>query len=251
LVFKINDLIDLKGVILAGGLGTRLLPFTQITNKHLIPVYDSLLIDYGIKALKKMGLKDLLFVLGGPHGEDVRKYLGSGDQYDLAFHYVWQGEPKGIGHAVLAAEKYVEDDSFILYCGDNIFPNGITQYISDFNKCDCDARLLLKHVKYPERYGVAELNQGKIMQLVEKPIKPISNYAITGCYCLKPTIFHILHDLKPSQRNELEITDALSVQLSLDEYNVGFRIVNDQWFDCGTFDAIFEASTYLKNELYS
>ena len=173
----------MKGVILAGGYGTRLRPLTYITNKHLLPVYNKPLIEYGLEALSLAGIKDICVTVGGSKPEDVVKHLGSGFKYGVNLSYKWQGEPKGIAHAVLCTRDFVKEDSFVVHLADNIFPDGISEYVKDFEGSNSDAQVLLTKVKDPERYGVAEVRDGVLTSLEEKPRNPKSNLAIAGLYC--------------------------------------------------------------------
>ena len=190
----------MKGVLLAGGHGIRLRPLTYVTNKHLLPVYDRPLIEYGLEALSLARIKDICVILGGAKPEEIPQYLGNGYKYAVNLHYRWQGEPKGIGHAILCAKAFTEKDPFIAYLADNIIPDGIGEFAKDFESSASEARILLKPVENPERYGVAEIREGSLVRLVEKPKKPKSNLAMVGAYCLKPSIFESIEGLEPSWR---------------------------------------------------
>lgn len=239
----------MKGVLLAGGHGTRLRPLTYITNKHLLPVYDRPLIEYGLEALQLAKVENICVVLGGAKPEDVPKYLGNGYKYGVSLHYRWQGEPKGIAHAILCAKDFVKDCPFVVYLADNIFPNGIGEFVKGFENSESDARILLKKVKKPERYGVAEIREGVLVGLEEKPKKPKSSLIIVGVYCFKPSIFKIIEQLKSSWRGELEITEAIHRMVASSEYKVEHKILDDKWFDCGTFDSMLNAALYMKEKM--
>ena len=239
----------MKGVLLAGGHGTRLRPLTYITNKHLLPVYDRPLIEFGLEALQQAKVHDICVVLGGAKPEDIPKFLGNGYKYGVNLHYRWQGDPKGIAHALFSAQDFVKDKPFIVYLADNIVPGGLSEFIEGFESSECDARVLLKRVKAPERYGVAEIKDGMLVSLEEKPKKPKSNLIITGVYCFKPSVFEMIKDLKPSWREELEITEAIQMLIESPDHKVEYSILKGEWFDCGTFDSILEAVLYTKKTM--
>lgn len=239
----------MKGVLLAGGHGTRLRPLTYITNKHLLPVYDKPLIEYGLEALSQAKVKDICIVLGGAKPEEVPKYVGDGYKYGVNIHYRWQGEPKGIAHAILCAKAFAEKSPFIAYLADNILPGGIGEFVKGFESSESDARILLKKVKNPERYGVAEIREGKLVRLEEKPKGPKSDLIMVGLYCFKPSIFEIIKQLKPSWRGELEITEAIQKLIDSPEHKVEYSILKAEWFDCGTFDSLLEASLFIREKM--
>lgn len=239
----------MKGVLLAGGHGTRLRPLTYITNKHLLPVYDKPLIEYGLEAISLAKVKDICVLLGGAKPEEIPKYLGNGYKYGVNIHYRWQGEPKGIAHAILCAKGFVEKSSFIVYLADNIIPNGIGEFIKDFESSECDARILLKKVENPERYGVAEIREGVLVRLEEKPKKPKSNLIMVGVYCFKPSIFEMIEQLEPSWRGELEITEAIQKLIDSPDHKVEYSILKGEWFDCGTFDSLLGAGLFMRERM--
>ncbi len=239
----------MKGVLLAGGHGTRLRPLTYITNKHLLPVYDRPLIEYGLEALQLAKIQNICVVLGGAKPEDIPKYLGNGYKYGVGLHYRWQGEPKGIAHAILCAKDFVQDSPFVVYLADNIFPNGIGELVKGFENSECDARVLLKKVNDPERYGVAEIKEGVLVGLEEKPKKPKSNLIMTGVYCFNQSIFEMIEQLEASWRGELEITEAIQKLIDSPDHKVEFSILKGEWFDCGTFDSILDAALSMKEKM--
>jgi len=239
----------MKGVLLAGGYGTRLRPLTYITNKHLLAVYDRPMIEYGLDVLFQGKIKDICVVLGGAKPEDIIRYLGDGYKYGVNLSYKWQGEPKGIAQAILCAKDFVKEDKFVVHLADNIFPNGISRFIREFEESDTDAQVLLKKVKDPERYGVAKIKGNAIVSLVEKPKNPKSNLALTGIYCFKPSIFEAIETLKPSWRGELEITEAIHKMAVSKKHKVKYSILEGEWFDCGTFDSILEAGLFIKEKM--
>lgn len=238
----------MKGVILVGGYGTRLEPLTSITNKHLLPVYNRPMVEYGLSALHDAGIRDVCVILGGSKADQVMKYLGDGFRYGVSLSYLWQGEPKGVGHAVSCTRKFVGNEKFVVYLADNIFETGITDLVRNFEASDCDAYLLLKEVEHPERYGVVEFKDSKIVNLEEKPKHPKSKWIITGVYGFKPTVFDLLDELGPSWRGEYEITEAIAKMVAK-ELEVKYDILQGRWFDAGTFDDILEASVFMKEKM--
>jgi len=239
----------MKGVVLAGGHGTRLRPLTYITNKHLLPVYDRPLIEYGLETLCLSKVQNICVILGGAKPEDVPRYLGNGYKYGVTLHYSWQGEPKGIAHAVLCSKDFVGDSCFVVYLADNIFPDGIADFVEGFEESGCDAKVLLTEVAHPELYGVAEIKDGRLISLEEKPKKPKSSFIITGVYCFRPSVFEIIEQLKPSWRGELEITEAIHKMVVSPQHRVGYDVLEGKWFDCGTFDNMLDAALYMKMKM--
>jgi len=239
----------MKGILLAGGYGTRLRPLTYITNKHLLPVYDKPMIEYGLEVLFQANIKDICVVLGGAKPEDIIRYLGDGYKYGVNLSYKWQGDPKGIAQAILCAKDFVKEDRFVVHLADNIFPNGVSRFITDFEESNCDAQVLLTKVEDPERYGVAETKDGMLVSLEEKPEHPKSDLALTGVYGFKPSVFEIIESLKPSWRGELEITEAIHKMATSKKYKVKYSILEGKWFDCGTFDSILEAGLFIKEKM--
>jgi len=239
----------LKGVILVGGYGTRLEPLTYISNKHLLPIYNKPMIEYGLAALRDAGIREVCAVLGGEKADQVMKYLGDGFRYGVSISYVWQGEPKGVGHAISCAKNFVGNEKFIVYLADNIFETGVMSLVKNFENSGCDAYLLLKEVEHPERYGVVEFDKnGKIIGLEEKPKQSKSKWIISGAYGFKPIVFNVIDELRPSWRGEIEITEAIDkmVKKGLD---VGYDKLQGRWFDAGTFDDILEASIFMKEKM--
>lgn len=239
----------MKGILLAGGHGTRLRPLTYITNKHLLPVYDKPIIEYGLEALRLAKVENICVVLGGAKPEDIPKYLGSGYMYGVNLQYKWQGEPKGIAHAILCAKGFVEKGPFIVYLADNILPNGISEFIKNFQNSESDARILLKKVENPDCYGVAEIHEGTLIKLEEKPKKPRSNLIMVGVYCFKSSIFEMIEQLEPSWRGELEITEAIQKLIDSPDHKVEYSILKGEWFDCGTFDSLLETGLFMRERM--
>jgi len=239
----------MKGIILHGGYGTRLRPLTHTGPKQLIPVANKPISQYVLEDLVEAGVKDIAIVLGDAYPEKVKEYYGNGSAFGAKLSYIYQGEPKGIAHAIGLCEKYLGNEPFIVYLGDNLLKGGIKDYAESFKTSTHDAMILLCEVENPQQFGVAKFNKnGKLIGLVEKPKHPPSKYALTGIYFLKPTVFEMIKRLKPSWRGEIEITEA--IQLLLDNgYNVSYQIVKGWWKDTGAPEDILEANRLVLDEL--
>ncbi|HIH21126.1 MAG: NTP transferase domain-containing protein [Candidatus Diapherotrites archaeon] len=238
----------MKGVILAGGIGSRLLPLTKVTNKHLLPVYKKPMIYYPLQTLVDAGMKDILIVTGPEHPGDFLKLLGSGKEWGVKFTYEIQENASGTAGALLLAKDFADNEDFITVLGDNVLLSNIKAFAQDFekNRDSIKAKILLSKVKNPERYGVATVDGKKITSIEEKPKNPKSNLAITGVYMFTPDVFNEFSRLKPSPRGELELTDILISYLK--QGALGFDILQEAWTDAGSFDALYEA-TVLMHEL--
>lgn len=232
----------MKGLILAGGTGTRLRPLTHTGPKQLIPIANKPNIMYCLEDLRDAGITEIGVILGNNMPEKVRELLGDGSRYGVKITYIFQGDPKGIAHAVGCAQEFIGDDPFVVYLGDNILTGGIKYMVEEFASLDCEAMIALCPVENPEKFGIAELDeQGNIVRLVEKPKNPKSNLAMIGIYFLKKSIFSIIKNLKPSWRNEIEITDAID-QLNRQTGKVIARIVRGWWKDTGKPEDILAAN---------
>ena len=239
----------MKGVVLHGGFGSKLRPLTHTGPKQLIPVANKPISQYVLEDLRNSGVTEIAIVLGNIHPEKVKEHYGSGQKISVKIQYIQQNEPKGIAHAVSLCEEYVRNNRFIVYLGDNLIKGGVQNFAQTFQNSDYDAMILLCQVKNPQRFGVARFDQnGKLVQLIEKPKQPPSNYALTGIYFFKPVIFQMIKQLKPSWRGELEITEA--IQLLLEKgYKVGTQKVQGWWKDTGTPEDILEANRLVLDEL--
>ena len=239
----------MKGVILHGGFGTKLRPLTHTGPKQLIPIANKPVSQYVLEDLRNSGVDDIAIILGNIHPEKAREHYGDGKRFDVKISYLYQDEPKGIAHAVSLCEDYVKTDAFIVYLGDNLLKGGISDFVKRFKDSDYAAMVLLCEVENPERFGVAKIDsEGRLVQLIEKPKEPPSNYALTGIYFFTTVIFEMIKKLKASWRGELEITDAL--QLLLDNgYKVGYQVVQGWWKDTGTPEDILEANRLVLDEL--
>ena len=246
------DADKLKGIILHGGAGTRLRPLTFTGPKQLIPVANKPISQYVLEDLVEAGISEIAIVLGNIYPEKVKEYYGDGSRFGAKITYVYQGEPKGIAHAVKLCEDFVGDDKFVVYLGDNLIKGGIANFTKKFRENDkLDAMILLTQVKDPGRFGVARFDSsGKIVELIEKPKEPPSNYALAGIYFLSPLIFQSISSLKPSWRGELEITEAIQMLLNTGA-NVTHDIIQGWWKDTGKAEDILEANRLLLDDIKS
>lgn len=237
----------MKGVILAAGKGTRLRPLTHTGPKHLLPIAGKPIIQYGMDKLKEIGLKEVAVVIGY-RGEDIKNSLKDGSDFGLKIRYILQQPQKGIAHALTFVEDYISNDSFVVYLGDNLLKQNLKEFAKKFEESRLDAFILLSRVRNPERFGVAVLDGKRVVKLIEKPKKSVSNLALVGIYFFKPIVFKAIHEIKPSWRNELEITDA--IQWLIDNgYNVKADIVEGWWADTGTDTDLLEANYLLLEDM--
>ncbi|MCS6913647.1 MAG: sugar phosphate nucleotidyltransferase [Myxococcales bacterium] len=232
----------MKGIILAGGSGTRLMPLTKVTNKHLLPVGREPMIFHPVRKLVEAGIRDILVVTGTEHMGDVVGLLGSGRQFECEFTYRVQDEAGGIAQALGLARDFARGEKSAVLLGDNIFEDGIGLYVERFARQGRGARILLKEVNDPQRYGVAELDGDRVVRIVEKPEKPPSRYAVTGIYFYDDRVFDIISQLRPSARGELEITDVNNAYIARGE--LSFDLLSGFWTDAGTHESL-----RLANEL--
>jgi len=231
----------MKGVILAGGLGTRLYPLTKITNKHLLPVFDKPMIYYPLQALVNSGIRDILIVTGGNHAGDFLKLLGNGKEFGLQHvNYTYQEGEGGIAAALALAEYFSEGEKICVVLGDNIIEKNIVHAVRAFEKQERGAKILLKEVPDAHRFGVPEVRDGRIVRIEEKPKHPPSNYAVIGIYMYDPEVFRIIKTLKPSGRGEMEITDVNNEYLR--RGSLTYDILDGWWTDAGTFESLLRAS---------
>lgn len=237
----------MKGVILAGGLGSRLSPLTKVTNKHLLPIYHKPMIYYPLETLVRAGLKEIMIVTGGNSAGDFLKLLGNGKEFGLKhIHYTYQEGEGGIAQALSLAEDFADGDKLVVILGDNIIEKDIRPCLQRFMRQKAGARLLLKKVSDPERFGVAEFQGRKIVRIVEKPKNPKSPYVVTGVYMLDSQVFEIIKTLKPSGRGELEITDVNNRYLEMG--SLEYDILSGFWTDAGTFESLFRANALVAKQ---
>jgi len=232
----------MKGVILAGGTGSRLYPLTKVTNKHLLPVSKKPMIYHPIEKLCEAGITEILIVTGVDHMGDVVNLLGSGKEFKCRFTYKVQDEAGGIAQALGLAEHFAGGEKIVAILGDNIFEESLKSAVSRFEKQASGAKLLLKQVKDPTRFGVAEVKGDKIINIVEKPKDPKSDLIVTGIYMYDHTVYEIIRKLKPSARGELEITDVNNEYLRRGE--ISYEVIKGWWTDAGTFETL-ELATHL------
>jgi len=233
--------MGLKGVILAGGLGTRLYPLTKISNKHLLPIYNKPMIYYPIQTLVDAGIRDILIVTGGTHAGEFLRLIGNGSEFGLKhINYTYQEGEGGIAEALRLAKHFADNDRIVVILGDNIIEKDIKGPVEDFKKQPSGARIILKKVTDPERFGVAEFKGKNIVSIEEKPKKPKSDYAVTGIYMYDEQVFEIIKTLKPSRRGELEITDVNNAYIK--RGTLEYSTLSGWWTDSGTFDSLLNAN---------
>jgi glucose-1-phosphate thymidylyltransferase len=231
----------MKGVVLAGGTGSRLYPLTKITNKHLLPVYDKPMIYYPIQTLVDAGIDDILVVTGGRTAGDFLRLLANGKEFGLRrLHYAYQEGEGGIAEALALAEEFADGEKVCVILGDNIIEKSIRHAADEFRQQDRGAKILLKEVPDAERFGVAELSGSRCINIEEKPKRPKSNYAVTGIYMYDGTVFDKVKRVEPSDRGELEITDVNN--LFIREGTMTFAFLDGWWTDAGTFESLLRAN---------
>lgn len=235
----------MRGVVLAGGLGTRLLPLTKVTNKHLLPIYDRPMIYYPIQALANAGIEEIMLVTGGNSAGDFLKLLGNGKDFGLKrLNYSYQEGEGGIADALRLAEHFADDEPVCVILGDNIIEGNIARAADSFRQQQQGAKILLKDVKSPQRFGVPILEGNRVVKIEEKPANPRSSYAVTGMYFYDARVFDIIKTLKPSGRGELEITDVNNAYIA--DGTLTWDILEGWWTDAGTIESL-----YLANQLVS
>ena len=238
----------MKGIVLAGGLGTRLQPLTRITNKHLLPVYDRPMIYYPIQMLVDAGVRDIMIVTGGTYAGDFLRLIGNGEDFGLSrINYAYQKGEGGIAEALGLTKEFVGDDKLIVALGDNILQKGIGAGVEAFARQDRGGRIFLKEVDHPWEYGIADVEGERIVRIIEKPEKPPSNLAVIGVYMYPPEVFGIIKGLKPSARGELEITDVNNAYIERGEMR--YEILDGWWLDAGeNYEALLRANLTVARE---
>lgn len=231
----------MKGIILAGGAGTRLRPLTQVTSKQLLPVYDQPMIWYPLQTLLQGGIEDILIIVAPDHSSDFMTLLGSGKDYGARFYYKIQDKPEGLAHAFVLGREFVGQDNVTMILGDNIFEDNFSAAIKNFKS---GGHVFAKQVPDPERFGVVKFDNSKnAIQIEEKPKDFLSDYAITGLYIFDNRVVDIVRQMKPSARGELEITDIHNWYLKRGELKVD--VVRGEWIDAGTFDSLLRAGEFV------
>jgi len=237
----------MKGIILHGGHGTRLRPLTHTGPKQLLPIANKPMSQYCLESLRNAGIIDIAIIIGGIGSNKVKDYYGNGEKFDVNITYIEQDSPRGIAHAVGLCKNFIGNEKFIVFLGDNIIQKDITEYREKFEQSEAQAFILLCEVNNPSQFGIAEIENGNLKKITEKPKNPTTNLAVTGIYFFTPTIFKIIEKLKPSWRNELEIADALQMILD-DKQRIIYEIITDFWKDTGTPEDILHANkTILQN----
>jgi glucose-1-phosphate thymidylyltransferase len=237
----------MKGIVLAGGLGTRLHPLTKITNKHLMPVYNRPMIYYPVQTLVDAGITEILIVTGGKNAGHFLELLGNGKEFGLKhLDYTYQEGEGGIAAALSLAEYFVEDDPVCVILGDNIYEKSVRASVEEFAKQGGGARIHLKRVENPQRFGVPVFEGDRILRIEEKPKNPKSDYAVTGLYMYDQTVFDIIKTLKPSGRGELEITDVNNAYIARGE--MSYALVDGWWSDAGTFDSLLRTNILVASQ---
>ena len=238
----------LKGLILSGGKGTRLRPITHTSAKQLVPVANKPVLFYGLEAMASAGIEEIGIIIAPETGGEIRDAAGDGSRFGVHIEYIEQDEPRGLAHAVLTAEPFLGDSPFVMYLGDNLLRDGITDLVDEFRAEGPDAMILLTPVPDPEHYGVAELEGDRVTRLVEKPKDPKTNLALVGVYMFNPTIFDAARAIEPSWRNELEITDAIQ-KLVDGGLRVDPHVVRGWWKDTGQVQDMLDANRLILEDL--
>ncbi|MBI3355335.1 MAG: NTP transferase domain-containing protein [Nitrospirae bacterium] len=235
----------MKGVVLAGGLGTRLLPLTKVTNKHLLPIYDRPMIYYQIQTLVNAGVTEIMLVTGGNNAGDFLKLLGNGKEFGLKhLNYTYQEGEGGIADALRLAEYFTDGEAICVVLGDNIIQGNVAKSADQFRRQEKGAKILLKEVKDPQRFGVPVLEGSRVAKIEEKPVHPRSPYAVTGIYFYDAQVFEFIRTLKPSARGELEITDVNNAYIKAG--SLTWDLLDGWWTDAGTIESL-----HLANQLVS
>ena len=238
----------MKGILLHGGHGTRLRPLTHTGPKQLLPIANKPMSEYCIESMKEAGIKDIVIIIGGIGMQKVKDYYGNGEKFDVNIRYIHQDFPRGIAHAISLCEDFIKNEKFLVFLGDNIIQKSIKNFGMEFEKSKDAASILLCEVDNPSRFGIADIKDGNIKKIIEKPKDPPTNLAVTGIYFLTPVIFDIIRRLKPSWRNELEITDALDMMLN-ENHSITYSMITDYWKDTGTPEDIIHANKSILENL--
>ena len=237
----------MKGIVLAGGLATRLRPLTKVTNKHLLPIYNRPMIYYPIQNLVDAGIEQILIVTGGNNAGDFLRLLGNGKEFGLKhLDYTYQEGEGGIADALSLAEHFAEGDHIAVILGDNIYEKSFRSSVETYHEQGKGARVHLKKVKNPQRFGVPVLDGDRVVKIEEKPDLPQSNYAVTGIYLYDPRVFDIVRTLEPSNRGELEITDVNNAYIEAGEMT--YAMVDGWWSDAGTFESLLRANILVASK---
>ena len=238
----------MKGIILHGGHGTRLRPLTHTGPKQLLPIANKPMSQYCIESIREAGIIDIAVIIGGLGSNKVKEYYGNGENFGVNLTYIEQDYPRGIAHAVNLCKSFVGNEKFVVFLGDNIIQKSISKFVKNFEESNYDASILLCEVDNPSRFGIADVKDKKIIKIMEKPKNPPTNLAVTGIYFLTTKIFDVIDRLKPSSRNELEITDALQMLLE-ENHNISYNMITDYWKDTGTPEDILNANMQVLEKM--
>ena len=238
----------MKGIILHGGHGTRLRPLTHTGPKQLLPIANKPMSQYCVESLVEAGILEITIIIGGIGSNKVQEYYRNGEKFGAKITYVNQESPRGIAHAINLCKEFIGNDKFVVFLGDNIIKKSISDYVSRFKQSSASASILLCEVSNPTQFGIADVKNGIIKKIMEKPKDPPTNLAVTGIYLLTPTIFEIIDRLKPSWRNEYEITDALQMLLE-ENHEIIYDLITDYWKDTGTPHDIIHANEVILNSM--
>lgn len=237
----------MKGVIISGGKGTRLYPLTKVVNKNILPVYNRPLIYYPILTLRDAGITNILIISGPGHAGQFLDLLGAGKELGVDLSYDIQEEPKGIAHCMAIAEDFADGKSVAFILGDNIYEDNLKNAVDDFKKQGKGAKLVVKEVPDPERFGVVEFDRERIVSIVEKPEKPKSSWIVTGFYLYDERVFDFIRTLRPSARGEYEVTDLNNIYLK--EGTLTYYKTKGEWIDAGTFDSLLKANNLMAEKI--
>ena len=238
----------MRAIILHGGHGTRLRPLTHTGPKQLLPIANKPMSQYCIESIREAGITDIAIIIGGSGSNKVKEYYENGENFGVNLTYIEQDRPRGIAHAVNICKDFVGTEKFVVFLGDNIIQKSISEFVKNFERSESDASILLCEVNNPSRFGIADVKDEKILKIMEKPENPPTNLAVTGIYFLTPKIFDVIDRLKPSGRNELEITDALQILLE-ENHNISYNMITDYWKDTGTPEDILNANMQILKKM--
>lgn len=238
----------MKGIILHAGHGTRLRPLTHTGPKQLLPIANKPMSEYCVESIRNAGITEIAIIIGGIGADKVKEYYGDGKKFGVTITYIEQDSPRGIAHAIKLCKDFINNEKFLVFLGDNIIQRSISEFVKDFETSNAKASILLCEVDNPSRFGIADMKDGKITKIMEKPKNPPTNLAVTGIYLLSPTIFETIDRLKPSWRNELEITDALQILLE-EGQKITYNMITDYWKDTGTPEDIIHANMEILEKM--